>query len=618
MDVREFLKNIKSPNDIKKLNEYETVELIKEIRNILVETVSKNGGHLASNLGTVELTVALCKVFDFEKDNLVWDVGHQCYTYKLLTGRYSQFDTLRTENGISGFPRPDESRYDTFYAGHSGTSVSSAYGLAAAKKIMNDNSTVIDVIGDGSFTNGMVYEALNNAGKTKSNLIVILNDNKMSISRNVGAFSKYLTAVRSKRKYFRLKASTERLLNHIPFIGHKLSKLAYRIKVSIKNIIYGSNLFEDLGFKYMGPVDGHNIKKLCELLELAKEENAPVLLHINTKKGKGYDFAEKSPSLYHGVSKFDMVTGEALMAENSFSTELGRIICEIAEKNNRVCAITAAMKSSTGLNCFSEKYPDRFFDVGIAEEHAISFACGLAKNGMIPIVDIYSTFLQRCYDQLIHDGALQKQKMIIIVDRAGFVGEDGETHQGIFDVSMINSIPNAKIFSPASYNELEFYLKNAVDSKDNCLHFIRIPRGSEVNVTDFSENTFDVLGDESCEICVVTYGRLFSFAEKSIEMLQQKGIRAKIVKLNRIKPFDTDVFKCVKECEKIFFFEECIKSGSIGESFSEFLIENGYKGYYKHCAVDNEFVMHASVDSQLKKYNLDSEGIFGTVYKECL
>ncbi len=421
----ELLSKINSPNDIKNFNTDKLDLLAKEIRYKLIETVSENGGHLASNLGAVELTIAMHKVFDSPKDQFVFDVGHQCYTHKLLTGRYEKFDTIRTKGGISGFCRPNESEHDVFYTGHSGTSVSAGLGLAQSKKLKNDNHYVISVIGDGSFTGGMVYEALNNGGRTDAKHIIILNDNKMSISENVGAFAKYLAVMRSRPGYYAFKSGTEKALNKVPF-GKKIASELYHIKTEVKNKLYKqSTFFEDLGYRYLGPIDGHDIDTLCDALNAAKKVNGPVLLHVITTKGKGYDYAEKSPSLFHGISKFDVNTGEPISSSDCYSDKLGEYVCAHAENDSSICAITAAMGIGTGLENFRKKFTDRFYDVGIAEEHAITFASGLAKNGMKPVYAVYSTFLQRCYDQIVHDISLQKTKILLAIDRAGFVGEDG-------------------------------------------------------------------------------------------------------------------------------------------------------------------------------------------------
>lgn len=607
-----ILKNIKSPADIKNLSYEELDELASQIRHELISTVSKNGGHLASNLGVVELTIALHKCFDSPKDKFVFDVGHQIYTHKLLTGRYDRFSTIRTEGGLSGFPRPTESEHDIFFTGHSSTSISSAYGISVSELIRGSKNYTIAVIGDGAFTGGLAYEAINNVGRNKdAKLIVVLNDNEMSISQNVGSISKYLTNIRTTRQYFRLKASLESALNHIPLIGRKLSSGVYKLKTSIKNKLYNSNMFEDLGFRYMGPVDGHNIHKLTEVLEQAKHIDRPVLLHVHTKKGKGYELAEQNPSEFHGISKFDTDTGETVAKGPNFSDEFGKYLCELASKDSRICAITAAMSLGTGLSEYATNYSDRFFDVGIAEEHAVVFSSGLAKGGMIPFFVVYSTFLQRCYDQLIHDAALQKQKMIIAIDRAGFVGEDGETHQGIFDVAFMNTISNFTIYAPATYDEMRKDMYKAV-YKDSNVIAIRYPRGSECELPeDFvpTYDVFDIYGDEKADISLVTYGRIFGNACKAYNELKKQGMSIRVVKLNKIKPLDPSIVEILKDSRSIFFFEEGIQNGGVGEKLALRLLEAGYRGEYKLTAVDYCFVEQGSVASTIAKNNLDTDSM---------
>ena len=607
-----ILKNIKSPADIKNLSYEELDELASQIRHELISTVSKNGGHLASNLGVVELTIALHKCFDSPKDKFVFDVGHQIYTHKLLTGRYDRFSTIRTEGGLSGFPRPTESEHDIFFTGHSSTSISSAYGISVSELIRGSKNYTIAVIGDGAFTGGLAYEAINNVGRNKdAKLIVVLNDNEMSISQNVGSISKYLTNIRTTRQYFRLKASLESALNHIPLIGRKLSSGVYKLKTSIKNKLYNSNMFEDLGFRYMGPVDGHNIHKLTEVLEQAKHIDRPVLLHVHTKKGKGYELAEQNPSEFHGISKFDTDTGETVAKGPNFSDEFGKYLCELASKDSRICAITAAMSLGTGLSEYATNYSDRFFDVGIAEEHAVVFSSGLAKGGMIPFFVVYSTFLQRCYDQLIHDAALQKQKMIIAIDRAGFVGEDGETHQGIFDVAFMNTISNFTIYAPATYDEMRKDMYKAV-YKDSNVIAIRYPRGSECELPeDFvpTYDVFDIYGDEDADVSLVTYGRIFGNACKAYNELKKQGMSIRVVKLNKIKPLDPSVVEILKDSRLIFFFEEGIQNGGVGEKLALRLLEAGYHGEYKLTAVDYCFVEQGSVASTIAKNNLDTDSM---------
>lgn len=607
MEIK-YLNKINSPDDLKKIPSEELAVLADEIRNTLVSTISENGGHLASNLGVVELTIAMHKVFNSPKDQFVFDVGHQAYTHKLLTGRYDKFNTIRTTGGLSGFTRPDESEHDIFISGHSSTSISAGLGLAQAKLLSNEEGYTVAVIGDGSFTGGMVYEALNNAGKTKNKLIVILNDNKMSISENVGAFASYLAVIRTNPRYFRLKEKTEKVLNRIPFIGVKLSNSLFKIKTDLKNKLYNrSTFFEDIGFRYMGPVDGHNIKQLTQALEGAKNINGPVVLHVSTKKGKGYDYAEKMPSEFHGIAKFDIETGEPITSGQNFSSVFGEELCKIAEKDNRICAITAAMSLGTGLEEFSKKYPDRFFDVGIAEQHAVTFASGLAKNGMIPVFAVYSTFLQRGYDQLIHDIALQKAKVIFAVDRAGFVGEDGETHQGVFDVSFLNTIPGIKVYSPGTFEELRNDLNLAIKEEGPVV--IRYPRGNQEEINKKSticNNEFSVYGDlKNSKKSVITYGRISSQVIRVAETIGNTAV----IKLNLIKPINPEVIKLAENSEKIYFFEESLKNGSIGEHLALMLLENGYKGKYRHIAIENEFIAQASVKIQLERYKLDEKSM---------
>ena len=608
MKTFKFLGNVNSPADLKKLNIEELEVLSAEIREFMINTVSQNGGHLSSNLGAVELSIALHKSFNSPADKIVWDVGHQIYTHKILTGRFSEFNTLRTENGISGFCAPNESVHDVFYSGHSSTSISAALGIAEANKKLGKKDYTVAVIGDGALTGGMVYEALNNAGRSGTRLIVILNDNEMSISENVGSMARYLAVIRSKPEYYKLKAKTEKTLNHIPLVGKPISSLISKLKSDIKSSMYESTFFEDLGFKYMGPIDGHNLENLCEALDSAKLIDAPVVLHVSTVKGKGYEFAEKNPSVYHGISKFNVETGEYSEGTNNFSNEFGKKLCELAEKDNKICAITAAMSLGTGLKDFSQRFSDRFYDVGIAEQHAVTFASGLAKGGMTPIFAVYSTFLQRAYDQLVHDGTLQNQKVIIGLDRAGFVGEDGVTHQGVLDISFLNSIPDVTVFSPFTYERLAFDLENATQHSQN-LTVIRYPRGSEPALPiDFksSKNDYDYI-ENGKEILIVTYGRIFVEVIKAVNELKEKGILVSI--LNKIKPIENFAVKLASTYKNVLFFEESVKSGSVGQSFADLLFEQNYKNYFKHIAIDDEFVAHASVASLLKKYSLDSDGV---------
>ncbi len=608
-----YLDKINSPSDVKKLDKKDLPELAKECREVLIETVSKNGGHLASNLGVVELTIALHRVFCSPKDKIIWDVGHQCYTHKLLTGRYNEFSTIRTENGLSGFTKPDESEHDLFYSGHSSVSISQALGLATANSLKNEKNTTVAVIGDGAFTGGLAYEALNNAGRVGKRLIVILNDNEMSISKNVGSVARYLAVIRSSPRYYKLKENTEKALNKIPLVGAGLSELVYKLKTRLKNMIYKSTFFEDLGFRYMGPIDGHNIDQLCEALESAKMiKDMPVLLHINTIKGKGYDFAEKDPSEFHGVSKFNINTGEPIYSGKNFSSEFGRLICDMAHNDKRICAVTAAMALGTGLNDFSLNFPERFFDVGIAEEHAVTFCAGLAKGGMLPVFSVYSTFLQRCFDQVVHDGTMQNLHMILAIDRAGFVGEDGVSHQGILDASFLNSIPGITVFSPTTYEGLRQCLVRAAYHTQGVVA-VRYPRGEEKpipeNIVNVSEN-YDIYGNIKAKNYIVTYGRIFSHACTARDLLIKDGRDFSVIRLNRIKPIDRQAVGQTLGSENIYFFEEGIKNGGIGETFGELLAESSYKGNYRLTAVDNHFVRHAPVSKLYEEYMLDADGMY--------
>ncbi|MGI6249386.1 MAG: 1-deoxy-D-xylulose-5-phosphate synthase [Acutalibacteraceae bacterium] len=613
-----LLKNIKSPKDLKRLDEKELPVLAEEIRSVLVETVSKTGGHLASNLGVVELTLALHRVFNSPIDHIIWDVSHQSYTHKLLTGRLEQFDTLRTRGGLSGYTKPEESVHDFFQYGHSATAASAALGIAEAKRIKKDNSFTVAVVGDGSLTGGLIYESLNNAGRTKSRLIVVINDNEMSISQNVGAMARYLTAIRTKPRYYRFKAKTERVLNKIPLIGPFLAKAISTVKSFLKNIIYESTWFEELGFHYIGPIDGHDLHQLTEAFKSAKVLKHPVVVHVNTIKGKGYDFAEKEPTQFHGVSKFDINTGEPIPCCKSYSTLLGEFLCEVAEKDRRICAITAAMSVGTGLELFRERFPQRFFDVGIAESHAVTFASGLAAYNMLPVFAVYSTFLQRSYDQLIHDAALQGRKIVLAIDRAGFVGEDGETHQGVFDVAYLNTIPDITVYSPANFAEFKSFMNKALYHEKGVVA-VRYPRGEEsVFPEDFTPSlgSFDVYSSEGAQIALITYGRIFAYACQAKKALEEKGIPVKIIKINRVKPIDGNILDALTGVQKAFFFEEGIRTGGIGEKLGSMLLEKCLNLKYKLVAVADCFVEQGSVAEQLAENNLDKNGMLRIILED--
>lgn len=602
-----LLDKVNSPKDIKKLNIDELNELCSDIRKMLIETVSKNGGHLASNLGVVELTVALHKVFNSPVDQIVFDVGHQCYTHKILTGRKDSFSTLRTEGGISGFTRPVESEHDIFSSGHSSTSISAAIGLAKAKQIKGEKGKVIAVIGDGALTGGMAYEALNNCANENSNLVVILNDNNMSISKNVGSMAKNLTTIRTSPRYVTFKSKIQRGLAKIPKVGGQISRTFTYINAKIRKKIYHSTVFEDLGFRYYGPIDGHDLDALIDVLNVAKAHNHSVLINVNTVKGKGYNPAEKNPTQFHGIGKFNIETGEPKHSGRSFSSTFGDTMCKFAENDGRICCVTAAMTEGTGLLEFSHKFPKRFFDVGIAEQHAVTFSSGLARNGMIPVFAVYSTFLQRSYDQLIHDVAMQNLKVIFGIDRAGFVGEDGESHQGVFDTSFINSVIGLTVYAPSFYEELEAMFYEAIYKCSGAVA-IRYPRGNEWYKPDdykYVHQSYTVFGSKDSKKCLVTYGRLFSECYKAYKQLDDVFV----IKLNRIKPIDEAVIDELNACKEIFFYEESIKSGSVGEIFASMLEEQGIAAKFKHIAVDDEFIKQASVESQIKHYKMDSESI---------
>ena len=608
MDDNSVLNKINDPGDLKKLSKDELLLLCADIREELIKTVACNGGHLASNLGVVELTVAMHLVFNSPDDSFVWDVGHQSYTHKLLTGRRDRFHTLRTEGGISGFPKPSESEHDAFVSGHSSTSISAAYGISKAKELKKDSGYVLAVIGDGALTGGLVYEALNNAGRSKkSRLIVILNDNKMSINRNVGALPRHLAVIRTRPIYFMTKKTVDKTLRHTPLIGKPIWRFLYKVKTFMKNAIYNSTLFEDMGFTYMGPIDGHDIGKLTAVLKQAKTVNRPVLVHVNTVKGKGYEFAEKNPRNFHGISGFDVETGDFDSSGNNFSSEFGQALCDFAERDESIIAISAAMESGTGLSEFASRYRSRFFDVGIAEEHAVTFASGLAAGGLKPVFAVYSTFLQRGYDQLIHDAALQKLKVVIAIDRAGVVGEDGETHQGVFDSAFLGTIPNVTVYAPAYYSELRSFLHAALYT-DPSVVCVRYPRGIEPErFDDFNESdgNYDIYGDESADTIIVTYGRIFANAAR---VCRESGNLC-VLKLNRIRPIDPKAVDIVSSYKSIFFFEEGMRTGGIGEHFLSLLNEAGYDGKFSLTAIPDEFVPAASTGSSLKKYGLDAESM---------
>ncbi len=593
---------INSPEDLKKLSDKDLQPLCEEIRQKIITTVAQNGGHLASNLGAVELTVALHRVFSSPKDAIIFDVGHQSYAHKLLTGRTDKFHTLRTENGLSGFMRPDESEHDAFVTGHSSNSISAAYGIYKAKALLGEEGTAVAVIGDGAMTGGMAYEGLNHAGAEKSKFIVVLNDNKMSISKNVGALSRSLTKMRNRPKYHHFKDAFSHFLLKVPFVGERLNKYAFKIKESVKNALYKSDFFSVLGYNYLGPVEGHDIKGMESIFKVALSYDRPSLVHIVTTKGKGYRFAESSPKNYHGVSPFDIEEGANTTGKLNFSEVAGKTLCELAEKDDKICAITAAMTEGTGLSSFAEKYKSRFFDVGIAEQHAVCFGAGLASKGLKPYFAVYSSFLQRGFDQVIHDMAIGGFPLRLLVDRAGVVGEDGESHQGLFDVSYLTSVPNMTIFSPSSYKELEYRIKYTAEKSG--LFAVRYPRGCEKDCGDFDfEGDFTLIKGKSRK-AIVTYGRLFSEA-----LISRQETDVNIIKLNKIYPLSDELIATLNEFDSIAVFEETVKSGGIGEHLSAKLLQNKYNGNFEIHAVENQFVPQGETSSILSKLELDSEAM---------
>ena len=590
-----LLDRLKLPQDLKKLSFRQLEALCAEIRSALIHTVSKTGGHLSSNLGVVELTVALHKTFDAPKDQIVWDVGHQSYTHKILTGRKNKMNTLRQKGGLSGFPKPAESIYDAFIAGHSSTSISVAAGLARAKSLKAEPGFTIAVIGDGAFTGGMAYEALNNAGHYKDRIIIVLNDNEMSISKNVGAFARYLAQIRSKPEYYSTRDKIRKWISAVPLVGKPMAKLLSDSKSYLKEMLYHSNLFEDFGFEYVGPVDGHDLESLCDAFERAKASDGPVLVHVDTIKGKGYSFAEKQPDAYHGVPQFNAKLGSCENRPQDFSAVFGSWIAEAAEKDTKICAITAAMKDGTGLEEFAARYPERFYDVGIAESHAVTFSAGLAHGGLHPVFAVYSTFLQRAYDQVMQDMAIANEHVLLAVDRAGIVGEDGETHQGIFDISFLSSIPGITILSPATYPELRACLDRAMY---RCIGpvAVRYPKGREKAFPAGLHGNEKFQLSKDVDILLISYGRLAVSCCQAAGLLRQKGVDVGVLKLTQLLPYCEELLPMFLKKKSIFFVEEAIEQGSISQMTGNLLLQNGYQGKFFVRAVPNRFLAQASVD----------------------
>ena len=593
-----MVENIKSPQDIKEMELGELRELCGEIRNIIIDTVSENGGHLASNLGIVETTVAIHKVFDAPRDTLIFDVGHQAYAHKLLTGRYGDFSTLRKTGGISGFVNSSESEYDSFTEGHSGTSISQALGVAASKTLRGDPSFVIALVGDGSFTNGMIYEALNNCTAIGKNLIIILNDNEMSISKNTGGLSGHLTKIRTSRKYFNAKHNVKKFFMRIPWLGAHLVSGARRIRDYIKKALLSYNIFEALGADYIGVADGNDLAKMINVLGEAKTKDVCTVVHIHTKKGKGYAPAEQDPERFHSVPPFRKETGEIISrCDATFSSVFGGTLCDIAKDDPSVCAVTAAMEDGTGLREFKEKFPDRFFDVGIAEEHAITFSAGLASGGLRPVTALYSTFSQRTFDQVFHDLAVQGLPATICLDRAGIVEGDGVTHQGIFDVGLFSPIPGVNIYSPDSFAELDATLRSCVSS--DTIDIIRYPKGCEA---DYDRSSFRddgaissvTLGGGDAEFAVVTYGRpSFAVYDAASRVSGEQGVSVLVVRMKKIHPVEDELYRALEGRRGVLFVEEGMRCGGTGERVGAALAASSPATAFRHLAIDG-FVPHGS------------------------
>lgn len=600
------------PRDIRKLSDKDTEIISDELREFLIESVSKTGGHLSSNLGVVDLTLSLFKAFDFEKDKIVWDVGHQSYVYKILTGRKEGFKTLRQFNGMSGFPKRNESRYDYFDTGHSSTSISAALGIARARDIKKENYHVLAVIGDGALTGGMALEAVNDVGFRKTKMIIVLNDNQMSISPNVGGLSKYLNMLRMAPRYNKLKHEIHDSLNQSN-MGKNIADKISKVKDSIKQFVVPSMLFENMGLKYIGPIDGHDIAAMTEVFKVAKEFDGPVIIHTITQKGKGYALAEKSPCKYHGVSPFDLESGESKKSpKNSYSKAFGQSLINLAREDKRITAITAAMPDGTGLNSFSKEFKDRFFDVGIAEQHAVTLAAGMASNGLKPVFAVYSTFLQRGFDQVIHDVCIQDLPVVFAVDRAGIVGEDGETHQGIMDISYLSLIPNMTIVAPKCIDEVEILLKWAFEK--NSPVAIRYPRGGDIidNISPIDEvryGKWEIINKGS-KTCIIATGKMVQHAVYAKDMLYEQGINPTIVNATFIKPIDKELIKEIADKGyNIMTIEDNILKGGLGSCVRDYLLEIGYTGKIKSLGYDDEFVPQGKVDVLYKAYKLDCESI---------
>lgn len=609
-----ILEQIKGPEDLKKLTSEELSQLAEEIRAFLIEKISHTGGHLASNLGVVELTIALFRTFDLPEDKIIWDVGHQSYTHKILSGRRMEFDELRQYGGLSGFPKRKESPYDSFDTGHSSTSISAGLGIAQGRDILGEDYKVVSVIGDGALTGGMAYEALNNAARMKKNFIIILNDNKMSISENVGGMSRYLGGLRTGAGYNDLKKNVADTLERIPVVGGRMIDKIKRTKNSIKQLFIPGMLFENMGITYLGPVDGHNIPALCKVLKEAQKLDHAVLVHVITKKGKGYEPAEKNPAHFHGVSPFDIKTGKPL-AEKKYPTYtdvFSKKLCQLGETHPELVAVTAAMPDGTGVAAFGKKFPDRFFDVGIAEAHAVTSAAGMAAAGLRPVVAVYSSFLQRGYDQILHDVCIQNLPVLFAVDRAGLVGSDGETHQGIFDYSYLTSIPNMSVAAPKNLWELRAMLDFAMDYK--APFAIRYPRGTAYRgLKEFMQPIAYGKGEmiyEEENIALLAVGSMVSTGEHVRAKLKEEGVSCTLANARFVKPFDKElVDRLAKNHRLIVTMEENVLQGGFGLPVTAYIHEHYPQVKVMNIALPDAYVEHGNVSVLRKGLGIDSDSI---------
>ena len=611
-----MLEKINSPEDIKKLSLNEKEELAQEIRNYILEVVSKNGGHLASNLGIVELTLALHTVFNVPEDKIIWDVGHQSYVHKIITGRREELKTLRKFKGIAGFPKTNETESDCFNTGHSSTSISAALGMARALELQEKKNDVIAVIGDGALTGGMALEALNDAGFSDCNITVILNDNEMSISPNTGGLNQFLGKLRTKKLYTRTNKLIKGRITKIPIVGKPTVKIIQQIKRAIKQLVINRMYFEDIGFTYLGPVDGHNMEKLESILKTSKQVKGPVLIHVLTTKGKGYKYAEENPDKFHATGAFDIETGKSIKPKaTDYSKVFGNKLIELAKQNDKIVAITAAMKDGTGLSEFQKRFPKRFFDVGIAEQHAVTMAAGMAKEGLIPVVPIYSSFYQRAYDQVIHDIAMQNLPVIMCVDRAGIVGADGETHQGLLDMAFFKLVPNLTIMAPKDFRELEEMMEFAINLKKPVV--IRYPRGGEDAKIKFEKHDKIELGtsetlQEGNDITIIAIGKMVTKAMHLANKIKSENTEknkksVEVINARFLKPFDTEkIKKSIEKTKNVITIEDGTCVGGLATTIKELIVDNNIQDVkIKTIAYPDEFIEHGTAEELEKMYGFD-------------